>query len=133
MFTGRFGFVANALSGGATATIAGAFSRIAGHAIRTTQTTGAKHDSLRFENAETTTLAVVTKRANDAARILEQRNHGVFHVNNNALMDAMILQRADEFEARAVADVRETRITMAAEIALRNFSFFCAVEHRAPR
>ena len=47
-------------------------------------------------------------------------------------MNAVILQRADQFQARAVADVREARITMAAEIALRNFSFLRAVKHRAP-
>ena len=48
-------------------------------------------------------------------------------------MNAVILQRADQFQTRAVADVREARITMAAEIALRNFSFLRAVKHRAPR
>ncbi len=52
--------------------------------------------------------------------------------NVDALMDAVILQRADHFEAGAVADVRQPRIPVAAEIALQNAAVAGAVEHRAP-
>ena len=48
-------------------------------------------------------------------------------------MHAVILQRADHLEAGAVADVRQARIAMAAEIALQNAPVFGAIEHRAPR
>ena len=41
-------------------------------------------------------------------------------------------KRADHFQAGAVADVREARITVAAEIALENFAVLRAVKHRAP-
>ena len=54
------------------------------------------------------------------------------HVEIDALMDAVILQRADHFEARAVAHVRQARVAMAAEIALQNFPVLGAIEHRAP-
>ncbi len=54
------------------------------------------------------------------------------HVEIDALMDAVILQGADHFEAGAVADVRQARIAMAAEIALQNFAVLGAIEHRAP-
>ena len=48
-------------------------------------------------------------------------------------MDAVILQRADHFEAGAVADVGQARILVAAEIALQDAAVLRAVEHRAPR
>ena len=48
-------------------------------------------------------------------------------------MDAVILQRADQFEPGAIADVRETRIAMAAEVTLKDPSVRRAIEDRAPR
>ena len=45
---------------------------------------------------------------------------------------AVILQRADQLEAGAVADVREPRIAMAAEVALVDAAVRRAIEHRAP-
>ena len=50
----------------------------------------------------------------------------------DALVDAVILQRADQLEAGAIADVREARIAVAAEVALRDQAFLGAVEDRAP-
>ena len=47
-------------------------------------------------------------------------------------MDAVILQRPDQFEPGAIADVRETRIAVAAEIALKDPAVRRAVEDRAP-
>ena len=47
-------------------------------------------------------------------------------------MDAVILQRADHFEAGAVAHVSEARIAMPAEVALQNPAVFSAIENRAP-
>ena len=56
-----------------------------------------------------------------------------FHVHVDALMDAVILQRADHLEAGAIADVREPRIAVAAEVALEDAAVGRAVEQRAPR
>ena len=47
-------------------------------------------------------------------------------------MHAVILQRADHLEPGAIADVREARIPVAAEVALQNPSVGSAIEHRAP-
>ena len=44
----------------------------------------------------------------------------------------MVLQRADHLQARAIADMRQARITMSAEISLKNPAVFCAVKHGAP-
>jgi hypothetical protein len=77
-------------------------------------------------------LAVVTERAGDAAAILEQRQHGVFHEDVEPQVDAVILQGADHFEAGAVAHVGQARIAMAAEVALQDAAVSSAVEERAP-
>ena len=50
----------------------------------------------------------------------------------DALVDAVILQRADHLETGAVADVREARIAMAAEVALQDAAVLRAIEHGAP-
>ena len=100
--------------------------------IRAAQTAGGKHDRLGLENLEASALAVVGKRADDALAILEQRDDGPFHVNGDALVDAVVLQRANHLQAGAVADVRQARIAMAAEIALQNLAVFGAIKHRAP-
>ena len=47
-------------------------------------------------------------------------------------MDAVILQRADHFETGAVADVRQPRIAVSAEVALENPAVVGAIEQRAP-
>ena len=50
----------------------------------------------------------------------------------DALMDRMILQRADHLQPGAIADVRQTRIAMPAKIALQNTAVRCAIEYRTP-
>ena len=47
-------------------------------------------------------------------------------------MNAMVLQRANHLQTGAVAHMRETRILMTAEIALKNAAIFGAVKDRAP-
>ena len=48
-------------------------------------------------------------------------------------MDPVILERADHLEAGAVADVRQARIFVAAEVALQDAAVGRAIEDRAPR
>ena len=50
----------------------------------------------------------------------------------DALVDAVVLQRADHLEAGAIADVREARIAVAAEVALQDPAVLGAIEDRAP-
>src|SRR4051794_28972237 len=47
-------------------------------------------------------------------------------------MDAVILQGADHLQAGAVADVRQARVAMAAEVALQDSAISGAIEQRAP-
>ena len=66
------------------------------------------------------------------AAVGEQRDDGELHVDVEAAVDAVVLQRADHLQAGAIADVREARIPVAAEIALQDSAVGGAVEERAP-
>ena len=77
-------------------------------------------------------LALVAEGAGDAAAVEQQRDDGELHVDVEAAMDAVILQRADHLEAGAIADVREARILVAAEVALQDAAVGGAIEQRAP-
>jgi hypothetical protein len=85
------------------------------------------------KNFESAALALVTKRANDAIAIFQQRKNRVFHVNIDALMNAVILECANHFQPGAVANVRKSRVFVAAEISLQNPAIFRPIENRAPR
>ena len=56
----------------------------------------------------------------------------VLHMDFDSLMDAVILQSANHFQSGAIADMRQARIFVAAEISLQNAPVFCAIEHCAP-
>ena len=77
-------------------------------------------------------FAVVAEGSGDAPGIDQQSEDGALHVYFHAGMDAVILQSADHFKAGAIADVGQTGIAMAPEIALENASVLGAIEQRAP-
>src|SRR6202040_1361278 len=93
---------------------------------------GRKHDRFRTKNSEAASLSLVTKRTNNAVAVFQQRENRVLHVNLDALMDAVVLQGADHFEAGAIAHMRESRIFMSAEVSLQNTAVLRPIEDRAP-
>ena len=68
----------------------------------------------------------------DAIAVLEHAADRAFHVHVDALMHAAVLQRADHLQARAVADVRQPRIRVPAEIPLQDLAVLRAVEDGPP-
>src|SRR6185437_11833133 len=70
---------------------------IASDFVRAADSAGGEHNGFRAEDFEPATLALITERANHAIAILQQREHGGFHVEVDALMNSVILQRADHF------------------------------------
>ena len=58
--------------------------------------------------------------------------HGAFHVDFHAEVNAVILQGPDHLESGAVADVRQARISMSAEVTLQDATVFGPIEQRAP-
>ncbi len=95
---------------------------------------GGEHDGLGAEDDELAVLAPVAERAADAVavRIDEKPRDGALHVHLHAAVDAVLLERADHLEARAVADVGEARVLVTAEVALKDSPVGRAVEERAP-
>src|SRR5215472_9043792 len=94
--------------------------------------TSRQHDSARSEKTKAAALAIVRKCPRNAIAVFQQCDHRALHVHVDALMYAVILQRADHLETRAIADVREPRITMSSEVALQDATIRCAIEQRAP-
>ena len=108
--------------------VAGVFPTVAGDLVGAPDAAGGQHDRFRLEQTEPPALTIVTERAHHAVAIFQQGDHGAFHVDINAPVHAVVLQRANHFQAGAVADVRQTRIFVAAEIALKNSPVIGAVE-----
>src|SRR5437762_14352340 len=48
-------------------------------------------------------------------------------------MDTVILKRADHFQTRAVANMGQSRISVASKVSLKNISSWSPVENSAPR
>ena len=80
------------------------------------------------KNDKAATFAKVTHAAGDLVatftrsvsnRHCQHAADRAFHVNVNALMDAMILKRSNHLEPGAIADVSEPRVSMPAEVALK--------------
>ena len=55
-----------------------------------------------------------------------------FHEDLGIHVNDFVLQGSNHFETRAVADMCQSRVCMAAEIALVDQSIRRAIEHRAP-
>jgi len=113
--------------------ISSIFPAITGNFVGAANPTGRQYDCFRAENFESTALPLVSKGAYHAVAVFEQRKNGVLHVHIDPLMNAVILQRADHFQAGAIAYVREPRIFMSAKMPLQNSAVFGAIENSAPR
>ena len=87
---------------------------------------------LGAEDQEPAALALVAERASHAGVVGEQIDQRALHVHGDAAVDGVILQRPDQLEARAIADVRQAGIAVAAEVALQDAAVRRAVEDRAP-
>ncbi len=71
-------------------------------------------------------------RSSIGAPLHEQTRDGALHVHLHAAVDAVLLERADHLESRAVAHVSEARVLVTAEVALKDAPVGGAVEERAP-
>src|SRR5688500_15087889 len=106
---------------------------VARYAERTADATGRQDDGARRKQLEASLLAVVCQGAGDSLTVLEQLDDRDLHVHVDVLLEhGMILQCADHFEPRAVANVCQPWIPMTAEIALQDPAIGGAIEDRAP-
>ena len=112
--------------------VAGAFPAVAGDLVGAPGAAGREHHRRGVEHLEAAALPLVADDARRAPVGQQQADDGELHVDVDAAVDPVILQRADHLEAGAIADVRETRIAVAAEVALEDPAVLGAIEDRAP-
>src|SRR6185312_12574773 len=101
-------------------TVAGVLPAVARYAVSAADSTRSQHHRPGDEHLEASTLPVVRERSRNAITVTQKRDHGAFHVHFDRLMDHVILQRANDLESRAIANVRKTRVLVTAEVALKN-------------
>ena len=94
---------------------------------------GSHHHRLRLPQMEVALFPVVSAGSRNAPRVQQQAEHGALHVDLHAAVNAVVLQGADHLQAGAIANVRQPRILMPAEVSLQNAAVLGAVEECAPR
>ena len=112
--------------------VAGVLPGVAGDLVGLAHSPGGEDDRPGAEHMEEPALPVIPERAGHPLAVLEQREHRVLHVHVDALVDAVVLKRADHLQPRAIADVREARIAVPAEVALEDAAVLGAIEEGAP-
>jgi hypothetical protein len=126
--------------------VAGVLPRVRGDLERLADPAGGQDHRGRLEQHEPAGLPDVAERAGDPPvlrhqlgdrRLGEDPDHavGVAACDRVLLLqrDYLLLQGADHLQAGAVADVREPRVLMTAEVALADLAVLGPVEQRAPR
>jgi|GEM_PF-6852184 len=112
--------------------VCGVFPAIAGDREGLADPTSCQHDRLGPKDDELAAFAEIAECAGDAVVVLEEGDDRALHVEVDSSVDAVILESANHFEARPVADVSEAGILVAAEIALENAAILGAIEKSAP-
>ena len=112
--------------------VAGALPRVRRDPPAPARAAGREHDRARREDDELAGRAPVAERAADALAVLEQPRDRALHEDVDAGVDGLVLQRADQLEAGAVADVHEALVGVAAERALRHLAGRACGRRRRP-
>src|SRR5918997_4218638 len=113
--------------------VAGPLPRVGGYLEDAPPPARGHHHGLRLEVHEAPRLARVGQRADDATvAVLEEPGYGGLHVDVGAGREDLLLEGPDHLEPRAVADVAEPAVGVAAEGALGDPALRRPVEERAP-
>jgi hypothetical protein len=112
--------------------VARALPAVAGDLVGAPDAAGRQHDRLRRKDMEAAAFPVVGQHTRRPAAVEQQLDDGVLHVHGHPEVDGVILERSNQLEAGAIADVSETRIAMAAEVALVDAPVRRAIEDGAP-
>src|SRR5262249_19762505 len=112
--------------------IRGVFPGIGSHAPGFANSARRNDDGLRLERDESSLLPPIAERTSDTIPVFEQARDRALHENVNAKFDATVLQRTDQFETSAVADVTEAFEAVATEGTLQNVTGRRAIKQRAP-
>ena len=112
--------------------VTGVLPRVRGDLPGLADAAGGQDDRLGLEEHELAGVAPVAHRARDAVAVLEQALDLALHVDVDALVNRVVLERADHLQPRAVAHVGQPRVAVAAEVALEDQAVLGAIEQRAP-
>src|SRR5947199_10131088 len=112
--------------------VAGAIPAVARNLVRFADPAGGENDCFGAKNFEAAALAIITEGGYNALGIFKQCEDANLHMHIDTAVNAVILQRADHFEAGAIPDVRKPGIFVTAKISLQNAAVLCSIEHRAP-
>src|SRR6266446_7467753 len=96
--------------------ISSVFPAITRNFVGATNPPGGQHHCFGTENFELPPLAFVPEGAHHPVAILKQRKNGVLHMHIDSLVNAVVLQCANHFQAGAITHVREPRILMPSEM-----------------
>ncbi len=124
--------------------VSGVLPGVGCHLERLADPASGKHHRWRLEHDEPAAFPPVAEGSGDRALVLEQFGDGAFgeHFDPRFVVaelgvvlllqrDNLLLQGADQLQAGAVADVRQSRIGVSAEVALTDSAIVGAVEQRA--
>ena len=124
--------------------VAGVLPGVRGDLERLADTAGGQHHRGGLEQDEPAAFAPVAERPGDRVAVLDQLGDRAFGEHLDAglvvaeLGEVLLLQRddlllhgADQLQAGAVADVRQPRVGVPAEVALADLAVLEAVEQRA--
>src|SRR5206468_9488234 len=98
--------------------VAGVLPGVGRDLPRLADAAGGEHDGLGFEEDELAGIAPVAEGPAHAVAVLQEALDLALHVYVDALVDAVVLERADHLEAGPVADMVQARVAVAAEVPL---------------
>ena len=108
------------------------FPTIAAHLEGTPDSAGGQHHCLRLPQLEAALLPVVSASSCNPIPVEQQAEYRALHVDMHPGMDAVVLECAYHLQAGAVANVGEPRVSVPAEVSLKNLAVCRAIEKRAP-
>jgi hypothetical protein len=106
---------------------------IAGNFVGSTDAARRQYHGFGTKQMKPPAVAIISKRTRDAISIFQQRDDRMFHENIQAQVYSMVLKCADHLQSGAIANVREARITMPAEIPLEDPPVAGAIKKSSPR
>ncbi len=114
-------------------TVPGTLPRVGREFPRLTGPARGEDDGLGVERDELPGRAPVRHASRDApVGVVHQFQDLAFHKHVGAHRDNLLLQRSNQFETRAVSDVRESCVAVPAEVALEDLAVLRAVKEGSP-
>ena len=112
--------------------VAGVLPGVGGELPGLADAAGGEDHRLGLEAHELPRLPPVAEGPGDPVAVLEQADQGALHVDGDALVHRVLLERADHLQPGAVSDVGQPGVAMASEVALEDPPVLGPVEERAP-